>query len=215
MRITAIANQKGGCGKTTTALHLAAGLTHRGCSVLLIDSDPQANLTLATGAQAATGLFDALNGAQITDCIQHTAICDIVPASDNLIAADLTLSGKANRLQLLADVLRTVRGYDHVIIDTPPATSTLVYNAFMAANDIVITMRPTYYNAAGLAQIIGNVQQIHGAGNKGLHIAGILITGIDKRPNVTRAMVDQISSAADQLHIPMYAAQIRRSAAVE
>lgn len=199
--ILAVAIQKGGTGKTTTAAALAQAAASKGKSVLAIDLDPQANLTFTLGAAAgdpgSRGLLDGLPAEKL---IQTTAQgIDTIPASWDL-ATVTTGKGSARRLQ---NALEPLRGqYDYIIIDTPPTAGELQYNALQAADGLIIPLQADIYNAQGLYQITDTANAIRKS-NPALEILGIVFTQHNARSTIARQMADAIRRNAEQLGVPI------------
>lgn len=198
-RIFAIVNQKGGVGKTTTSVNLAASLASYGKRVLMVDMDAQGNATMGCGVdknQLDVNVYDVLVGdAQISDAIQRcdSAKFDVLPANGDLTAAEvelLKLSGKESRLRYA--LARVKSNYDYVIIDCPPALSMLTINALAASDGVIIPMQCEYYALEGLSALLGTVKQINKVLNPRLKIEGILRTMYDPRNSLTNEVTSQL-----------------------
>ncbi len=189
-RIVAVANQKGGVGKTTTAVNLATAFAARGRRVLVIDLDPQANAT--TGLGVAEGLpatsYELLLGeAELPAVVVDSAVANlsVVPASVDLAAMEIELGDKARREFRLADVLRGRLGvYDDVLIDCPPSLNLLTINALTVADRVLVPLQCEFYALAGLAQLMGTIERVQRSLNPRLTLQGVVLTMYDRRNNL-------------------------------
>jgi chromosome partitioning protein len=190
-KIMAIANQKGGVGKTTTAINLGAALAELNKKVLLIDLDPQGNASTGLGLDAhqrKMTTYDVLVGdATITDAAQPCNVNGlmVVPATTDLSSADLELLDNKKRSFLLRDVLKTVTGYDYILIDCPPSLNILTVNAMIAAHSIVVPLQSEFFALEGLSQLILTVRDVRQTANPNLRIEGIVLTMYDSRNNLS------------------------------
>ena len=197
-RIIAVANQKGGVGKTTTAVNLAASLALSDSRVLLIDLDPQGNATMGSGVDKGAierGVFEWLiRGRALTDVVQRCPTgYEIAPANIDLTAAEVELLTGERRESRLRDVLAPVAGrYDFVIIDCPPSLNMLTVNALVAAEGVLIPMQCEYYALEGLSALLDTVEGVRRRANPGLEIEGILRTMYDPRNSLTRDVSRQL-----------------------
>jgi chromosome partitioning protein len=184
-RVFAIANQKGGVGKTTTAINLAACLAEAGERSLVVDLDPQANATSGLGERAnGTSSIDLLDGAPLRELAKPTRFVnlDLVPAKPDLAgtAAELARRGDAERY--LAEALATANGdYAFVFVDCPPSLGPLTVNALAAADRVIVPLQAEYYALEGLAQLVRSVDMIRARLNPRLAIAGVVLTMVDRR----------------------------------
>ena len=212
MQIIAIANQKGGSGKSTTATALAQAAAARGLRVLAADLDPQANLSFFTGADAnQPGAFDLLeNGRPAAVLIQRTACgLDVIPAALEL---QTITTGKGSARRLAAALAPIRRQYDLIIIDTSTAPGEARLNALMAATQLVIPLEADIGGLQGLYQIHDEARQVQQA-NPALRICGYILTKYDRRSTLARTMADRIHAAAEEMGIPFLGA-IRAAVAI-
>ena len=215
MRITAVATQKGGTGKTTTALALINGLTMAGYKALVIDADPQGNLTYSAGAETHAGLYDALKRGNILKYIQQTEQGDVLASTPELIKAQLQYDQRGREYALRDALAPLKRVYDHVIIDCPPGLGVLTLSALIAATDAVIPTEAAVFSLQGLAQLYNTLQLIQQEHNPELKIAGILLNKYSARSIAARDTRAAIEDAARQMGAPVYAATIRQGVAIQ
>lgn len=200
-RILAIANQKGGVGKTTTAINLGAGLVERGLRLLLVDLDPQANATSGLGVEHAGGgsLLGALvRGGEAAGLIRATAYkrFDVLPSETGLAGAELDLAGAADAANRLAALLAPVRAsgaYDVILIDCPPSLGLLTLNALVAADGVLIPLQCEYYALEGLSVITDLIRRLRDSGaNPRLELDGIVMTMFTARTTLARQVVAEV-----------------------
>ncbi|HVY92868.1 MAG TPA: ParA family protein [Bryobacteraceae bacterium] len=192
-RIIAITNQKGGVGKTTTAINLGAALAVSDVKVLLIDADPQGNSTSGLGVQKTPGLatiYDVLvDGKEIEQAICSTSMegLEILPADKNLIGVNLQLVNEDNRESILRGHLEKIRDkYDFILIDCPPALDLLTLNALMAADSVLIPIQCEFFALEGVSELMDTIERIRESFSHPLRTEGILLTMYDDRTNLTR-----------------------------
>lgn len=203
MKIIAITNQKGGVAKTTTAVNLSAALVKKGNRVLMIDSDPQANATTHMGINRSTLelSLDNLyynNDLEISDAVITMHGVDVIGAREPLGYAEQKLSGIPGRELILSELLETVKNdYDYAIIDCPPNLGFLTINAYTAATDMIITVKPEYFALEGLKQIQSISEFVKKRLNSDLKIFGYLITNYDDRKNQHKGIRSSLYNSLD------------------
>src|SRR5215469_8669874 len=198
-KIVGIVNQKGGVGKTTTAINLGASLALEGLKVLLIDCDPQANATSGLGVQrddARHSVYDVLMGhAPADQVILPTPIdtLSILPGSKNLTGANIELATAEDRAVRLRAALEPVRDkYDMIILDCPPALDLLTLNVLAAANKLIVTMQAEYFALEGISELISTLERVRAAFNPDVTIEGVLLTMYDDRTNLAQQVTQTL-----------------------
>lgn len=194
-RIVAIANQKGGVGKTTTTINLAAGLVELGLRVLIVDLDPQGNASTGLGVntvdRAVTTYELLVDDAPLSEVIQNCGIdgLGIVPATVDLSSADIELISNEKRSFLLHDALRQTAmddyNWDYILIDCPPSLSLLTVNAMVAAHSVLVPLQSEFFALEGLSQLMLTIREVRQTANPNLRIEGIVLTMYDRRNNLS------------------------------
>jgi chromosome partitioning protein len=197
-RTVAIANQKGGVGKTTTAVNLAAGLALNQKRVLLIDLDPQGNAGSGLGhpgVKIAKGIYEVLTGsASLPEAIVETEVpqLHLVPSGQRLVGAEVELAGVERREYRLKEALRDVEGrYDFIFIDAPPSLGFLTLNALTAAKSVLVPVQCEYYALEGLSHLLGAIRLVQQGLNPTLQIEGVLLTMYDNRLNLSQQVLEE------------------------
>ncbi len=197
-KILAFANQKGGVGKTTSAINVAASLGHLGKRVLLVDLDPQGNCTSGVGIdkdKAPYSTYDVLlEGISISEATQKTPYEGLwcVPATMNLAGAEIGLSAVNSRESVLKKALDDVKGYDYVIMDCPPSLGLLTLNGLCAAQGVIVPMQCEYFALEGLSQLTYTIGLVKKMYNPQLDLAGVILTMYDGRLNLSLAVAAEI-----------------------
>ena len=195
-KIIAVANQKGGVGKTTTAVNLACCVAARGKRVLLCDFDPQGNASSGMGVTAEEGksVYDAILGdAEGRDCLVRTQYCTVLPADIRLAAAEVELNSFPHREKQLKRVLDSVgEGFDYIFIDCPPSLGLLTINALAACDTVLVPMQCEYYALEGLSQLVSSIRAVKRGLNPRIDIEGIVLTMYDSRTNLTIQVAEEV-----------------------
>ena len=223
MKTIVLTNQKGGVAKTTTAYALAAGLHNKGFRVLIVDADPQSNLTYTAGNEEnkENTLYEVLKG----NCTVHEAMRNTYPIDTGMsilsvglqgTAADMELASRTAREYMLKEALEKVAsGYDYCVIDTAPTLGLLTLNALTAADRVIIPLNLEVYSLQGMEQLSGFIENVKKYTNKDLRISGLLITKYNERLNISQALKENVEKAAKVMNTRVFNAKIRESVAVK
>lgn len=193
-RVIAISNHKGGVGKTTSALNIGAGLNSLGKKILLVDLDPQANLSQSLGiTEPEINIYGALRGRYPLQPVEITEGLDLIPSTLDLSGAEVELTGEAGREYILKELIDPLRNsYDFILIDSPPSLGLLTINAFTASDEVYIPLQAQYLALQGLTKLLEIVDKIQRRLNKDLTIGGVFITQYDGRKVLNRDVVTAI-----------------------
>ena len=200
IKIYSIINQKGGVGKTTTTINLGTAMAACGANVLLIDMDPQGNLTTGMGIkkdERIKGVYDVLmNGFTAKNVLKKTEIknLDLMPSSDELLGIDIQLSNDNDRVMRLKNALKDINFYDYILIDCPPSLSLLTINALVASNGALVPLQAEFYALEGLSQILKTIDDIKNSVNHSLNLEGVIITMFDGRNNLSNQVEEDVRS---------------------
>ncbi len=218
-KIVVLANQKGGVGKTTTAMNLAAVLASKGKKVLLVDSDPQGNASSGVGlfkSNPEKDLYHCYMGNQEAEsCLQNTKLKNLsaLTASVDLVGVEVELISMKNREKQLKRILRPLRNKFHfIIIDCPPSLGMLTINGLTAADSVLIPMQCEYFAMEGLAQLIATIRRVKKGLNRGLYIEGLLMSMFDRRNRLTHQVAEEIQNHfGDQVFTTVIPRNVRLS----
>ena len=200
MRIITITNQKGGTGKTTIAMNLGVALASMGKEMLLIDFDPQANLTYSFGIHKPKNtIVEVLQGKQtIQTILVKREGLDIAPSSSRLADLEVSIINKIGREQLLSERLKDLGGYDYIFIDSPPALSILTVNALTVADEVLIPLQMEVLSFQGLTQLLKTIDEVKGVLNKNLKIGGIIVSMYDSRRRLSVEVLNEIKNNLEE-----------------
>ncbi len=195
-KTVSIGNHKGGVGKTTSAINIGAGLNKLGKKVLLIDLDPQANLSQSLGIRdPERNIYGAIRGGYPLEPVEVIKGLEVVPSILDLSGAEVELSGEAGREYILKELIDPLKpSYDYIIIDTPPSLGLLTINAFTASDEILIPLQAQYLALQGLTKLLEIIDKIKKRLNKELKIGGVFITQFDSRKVLNRDILDTIQT---------------------
>jgi chromosome partitioning protein len=197
--VVAIVNQKGGVGKSTTAINLAAYLAGKGERILVVDMDPQGNATSGLGVSPGSGgcMYDVLlEGKPLQEVAVKTEIegLDVAPATINLVGAEVELVSSLAREFKLKRALEELSSYDRVLLDCPPSLDLLTLNALAAADELLIPIQCEYYALEGLTQLMQSIRMVREELNPGLEVGGVLLTMFDPRTNLAHQVAEEVRS---------------------
>lgn len=223
-RIISVANQKGGVGKTTTAINLGAALAEEGYNVLLVDLDPQGNASTGLGIdpedRVKTTYDLLLEGAELKDVIRETNVEGLLlsPATTDLSSADIEMMATEKRSFLLHDALRqpAIDNYDldYILIDCPPSLSLLTVNAMVASDSVLVPLQSEFFALEGLSQLMLTIREVRQTANPGLRIEGVLLTMYDARNNLSQQVeMDARSTLGDLVFTTIVPRNVRVSEA--
>ena len=212
-KVTALANQKGGVGKTVSTLNLGVGLAKAGKKVLLVDADPQGSLTISLGAKTPDELDTTITTvmqAIVEDrpppdgygIIHHDEGVDLIPSNIELAAFEVGLTSVLSREYVLRQALEPLRErYDHILIDCMPSLGMTTINALTAADSVIIPSQPNYLSTKGLSQLMGTIAKVRRQLNPGLRIDGVLLTMVDNRTNNAKAIISSLRQTGAMLRV--------------
>ena len=219
MQVIAIANQKGGVGKTTTSQALCAGLAYKGYKVLGVDLDPQGNFSTACGAENYNipTIYELMKGeVSIVETIQNMKSgFDVIPSNIMLAGAEQELSQTGKEHRLKEAIMPVLDNYDFIIIDTPPSLGVLTVNAFTFATDILIPTTAGIFATTGISQLNNTVKSVQKYCNPNVKIKGILFTRFNPRANISKQIKELTAQLGEYISAPIYKTYIRSAVVVE
>ncbi|QHL86214.1 AAA family ATPase [Nibribacter ruber] len=198
--IVSVINQKGGTGKTTTTINLGSALQKLGKRVLLIDLDPQANLSYSLGlTEPERTLADVFTGQHsLPDILQECDGLQVAPGSNELVDVEISLVGQESREQFLQSMLQETKGFDYILIDCPPSLSLLTVNALTASHEVIIPLQMEVLTLQGLGQILNTVKQIKSTLNPALKVKGIVVVMYDKRRKLSLEIEEYLQDNVEE-----------------
>ena len=219
MKVITLSNQKGGVSKTTTAAALASGLSQRGFSVLAVDLDPQCNLSVNAGVDVLNvsgTLYNVFKGeTDVEAAIYQSKIgFSVLPGGLALAGADMEFTQTGREFMLSGALERVSESFDYCVIDTPPTLGILTTNALAASQAVIIPLTADAYALQGLTQLNGLIQNVRKYCNRGLTVAGLLLTRFNDRQNISKAIQKQIEAKAAEIGTQVFKTKIRESVAV-
>ena len=199
MLIISIVNQKGGTGKTTTTVNLGSALARNNKKVLLIDLDPQGNLTYSLAINNFDHTIEKvlLNESNINKSVIEREGMDVIPSNTDLADVEITISGHKERESLLKNALHSINGYDYILIDCPPSLSLLTINALNVTHKVIIPLQMEVLSIQGLNQILETIKKVRNVFNKDIQIQGVLPVMVDKRRNLSLEVYEYIQNNFD------------------
>lgn len=208
MKTISILNHKGGTGKTTSAINLGAGLARRGKKVLLVDVDPQANLTEGLGVRnTEISIYDSIRDSRKLPIIRISENLDLVPSSMDLLGAELEIVSKMGREKIITKLLKPLKNnYDYIILDCPPALGLLTINAIVASDTVLLPLEAEYFAYKGIDRLIGVIDQVKEHFNEDLTIGGVFITKCNNQRMLTQTIVNSIT---EHFHERVFDTKIR------
>ena len=200
-KIYSIINQKGGVGKTTTTINLGTAMAACGANVLIIDMDPQGNLSTGMGVEKVKrekGVYNILiDNLSINDAVIKTEIpnLNLIPSNEDLLGIDIELSNESDRVMRLKKALEDLNSYDYILLDCPPSLSLLTLNALVASTGALVPLQAEFYALEGLSQLLKTIEDIKNSVNHDLMLEGVIITMFDGRNNFSNQVAQDVSSS--------------------
>jgi chromosome partitioning protein len=207
-KIVSVINQKGGTGKTTTTINLGSALSKLGKKILLVDLDPQANLSYSLGLEEPAGtMTDVFAGSKnLKDILVSKAGLTVAPGANDLVDIEISLVSQVKREVFLKNILADAKGFDYILVDCPPSLSLLTVNALAASDEVLIPLQMEVLTLQGLSQILSTVDQIRSAFNARLKVKGIVVVMYDKRRKLSTEIQEYLQQNIDE---KVFASRIR------